>query len=64
MDRNYPDPGMQSLLQAARRYSESTASEPDTSVPSTSSRHNNRWAAHSTPGWDQSEQHDQCVTKV
>ena len=48
MDRNYPDPGMQSLLQAARRYSESTASEPDTSVPSTSSRHNNRWAAHLT----------------
>ena len=54
MERNYPDPGMQSLLQAARRYSESTASEPDTS---TTTRHNNRWAVH-TPDWDQ------CVTKV
>ena len=49
MERNYPDPGMQSLLQAARRYSESTASEPDTS---TSTRHNNRWAVLLTPGWD------------
>ena len=61
MERNYPDPGMQSLLQAARRYSESTASEPDTS---TSTRHNNRWAVLLTPDWDQSQQQDQCVTKV
>ena len=51
MERNYPDPGMQSLLQAARRYSESTASEPDTTT-STSTRHNNRWAVLLTPGWD------------
>ena len=27
--RNYPDPGMQSLLSAARRYSESTHTNTD-----------------------------------
>ena len=45
MSRNYPDPGMQSLLTAARRYSESTSSDNGDTREYTNGggRYNNRY---------------------